>query len=534
VVGALRLVIGQANWPFGLDNWYWNASRAIPIPYAPDGSALEAGPITEFPFFSFLYADLHAHSLALPPMLLALAGSAAMIISPQRLRSWKTALPLVGITALAVGALWTTNTWNYPASLGIAIVGLLLAGWRMLAQKGELTNWRGWVWVILLAGLLVGLSIWLFQPYYYWYAAGYDSVDRWRGSKTPLDAYFMIHGLFLFLLISYLIRLTREGLLSITVAGVKKYAGLGSILLLAVSVLAAGLTILGALGYAVLVLAVPLILWAVVIGLRSNLADEHRMTLGLLAIALAITCGVELVVIRGDNSRMNTVFKFYIQAWTFFAVAAGVALGWLAGEIETWKRVPRRLWVGMLGLLVAGGLLYTVAGSYYKIIDRMAENAPRTLDGMTYMYYAKHWDLAEITLNEDAAAIRWMQENVEGSPVIVEANSSEYRWVSRFTVYTGLPGVVGWNYHERQQRGVVDNKWVEDRVYAVSDFYNTDDIVFAREFLAKYNVRYIIVGQLERAYYTPEGLAKFERMVRSGELKVVFSVGQTVIYEVLS
>ena len=80
--------------------------------------------------------------------------------------------------------------------------GLALAGWRMLSEKGELKDGRGWVRVLLLAGLLAGLSVALFQPYRQWYAAGYTSVQQWKGSKTPLDAYFMIHGLFLFILIS--------------------------------------------------------------------------------------------------------------------------------------------------------------------------------------------------------------------------------------------------------------------------------------------------------------------------------------------
>ena len=57
-----------------------------------------------------------------------------------------------------------------------------------------------------------------------------------------------------------------------------------------------------------------------------------------------------------------------------------------------------------------------------------------------------------MNLVQDYKAIRWMQDNVQGSPVIVEANCPEYRWCMRFTIYTGLPGVVGWNWHERQQR----------------------------------------------------------------------------------
>jgi YYY domain-containing protein len=540
IVGGLRLFIGQANWPYGYDTWYWNASRAIPVPIGPDGGALEAGPITEFPFFSFLYADLHAHSMALPAMILALAGSAAMIINPDRLRSWKTSVPLVAFTALAVGSMWATNSWYYPAALGVAVLGLALASWRMLQQNGEFRNWRSWVNVILLAALLIGLSIWLFEPYRQWYGAGYNAIQRWKGSKTPLDAYFIIHGIFLFILITYIALLTRDSLKAASLAEWKKFSGLGSIILLAVSLLAAAMVILGVLGYEVLVLAVPLILWAAVLGLGGKLADEHRMVLGLLAVALAITCGVELVVLEGDLDRMNTVFKFYVQAWTYFAIAAGVGLGWLVGQIGSARRTVRNVWFGALGLLAAGGLLYTLAGSYAKITDRMSSTAPRTLDGMTYMQYSRYYDgsspelAIDMDLSEDYQAIRWMQDNVKGSPVLVEACSLEYRWCSRYIIYTGLPGVIGWNWHERQQRGAFTDQVVWDRVNAVSAFYGTDDPAEAMAFLKKYHVTYIVVGQLERAFYDPAGIEKFDRMAQAGQLKAVFTVGQTTIYEVLS
>jgi YYY domain-containing protein len=537
--GALRYALGQASWPFGIDQWYWNASRSIPVPINAAGVQTETGPITEFPFFTFLYADLHAHLMAMPAIILSLAGSAAMIISPERLRSWKTALPLVAITALAVGSLWATNSWNYPFALGLALIGLALAGWRMLEQSTGLKDWRGWIWVAILGGILVALSIWLFLPYYQWYGAGYNALDRWKGSRTPLDAYFLIHGLFLFILITYLVWQTREWLVSVSIEAVKKFAGIGGILLAAASLLLAGLVILAALGYPVLVLAIPLIIWAVLLGLRKGLADEHRLVLGLTAVSLAVTCVVELVVLRGDLDRMNTVFKFYIQAWVYFAVAAGIALGWLAGELAGWKTLLRRIWLGALGVLVAGALLYTVEGAYYKMVDRMSATAPRTLDGMTYMEYSKYYTGAspemgiDMDLREDYLAIRWMQENIQGSPVIVEAHTVEYNWGNRFTIYTGLPSVVGWRWHQSQQRDIANDRWVWNRVDAVAAFYNSLILQDARDFLRKYNVRYIVVGQLERSFYSAEGLEKFEAMVRSGELKRVFSVGQTAIYEVV-
>ena len=78
----------------------------------------------------------------------------------------------------------------------------------------------------------------------------------------------------------------------------------------------------------------------------------------------------------------------------------------------------------------------------------MASGVPLTLDSITYMQYAQYADF-DVTMDlvHDYKAIRWMQDHVQGSPVIVEANCPEYRWCTRFTIYTGLPGVVGWNWH---------------------------------------------------------------------------------------
>jgi uncharacterized membrane protein len=140
-------------------------------------------------------------------------------------------------------------------------------------------------------------------------------------------------------------------------------------------------------------------------------------------------------------------------------------------------------------------------------------------------------------LSQDYRAIRWMQDNVQGSPAIVEANCTEYRWCTRYTIYTGLPGVVGWNWHQRQQRGASAPTAIYDRVSAIGLFYTTQDVESARAFLAKYQVKYIVVGQLERNVYpafnrVEDGLAKFEKY--DGKYwKSVYHDANTTIYEVI-
>ena len=176
--------------------------------------------------------------------------------------------------------------------------------------------------------------------------------------------------------------------------------------------------------------------------------------------------------------------------------------------------------------------LYFLIASMAKIRDRMNPDAPHTLDAMTYMNGAQYFDFnGIIDLSEDYRAIRWMEENIQGSPVIVEANCTEYRWCSRFTIYTGLPGVLGWNWHQRQQRALVSDQ-VWNRVAEINNFYFTTDPTAAQVFLNKYNVLYIVVGKLERAEYSGDGLLKFDFL--NGKLRQeVYREGDTVIYKVL-
>jgi uncharacterized membrane protein len=278
-------------------------------------------------------------------------------------------------------------------------------------------------------------------------------------------------------------------------------------------------------------IALPLAAWAGILLFRSNMPDSKRFVLFLVGTAMLITLVVELVVVRGDIGRQNTIFKFYLQAWFLLAVSSGAAFTWIFPAIFQWRPGWRLFWQSAIILLVGGAAMFTFTGTSGKIRDRWILEAPRTLDSMTFMQYAQYDDFGQrLDLSEDYRAIRWMQDNVQGSPVIVEANCPEYRWCTRFTVYTGLPGVVGWNWHQRQQR-VFTSTWVEGRVAEVGNFYNSVDPETMRAFIKTHDVKYIIVGQLERAAYTPEGIAKFDQY--EGEFwREVYRDGRTVIYEV--
>jgi len=245
-----------------------------------------------------------------------------------------------------------------------------------------------------------------------------------------------------------------------------------------------------------------------------------------------LTIVVELVYLVGDIGRMNVVFKLYHQAWMLLTLPLGLAVVILFKELSSWRTRNQFLFQIPLILLVFVGLLFPLLASKDKILDRMDPNAPKTLDGMKYMETSRYaMNGIDMDLGQDYRAIQWMQDNISGSPVILEAQAYEYGWGNRYTIYTGLPGVVGWNYHQRQQRAILANNDVQSRVDEVNALYQSVDKNFVIETLNRYDVEYIVVGQLEYAMYSYEGLSKFEEW--NGELwDEVYREANTVIYKV--
>jgi uncharacterized membrane protein len=341
--------------------------------------------------------------------------------------------------------------------------------------------------------------------------------------------------LFLFLIVSWMVWETRDWLATTPLSALRRLQPHRIWIYTALAVLflvVAGLIFLGA-GIAWFVL--PLAAWAGVLLLRPGMPDTKRFILFLVGTALTLTLMVEVIVLVGDIGRMNTVFKFYLQAWTLLSISAAAGLGWLVLALPAWSPRWRFAWQATLTVLVAGTALFTLMGSMAKVKDRMAPLASHTLDGLAFMQFAEFTDTwGTMDLSQDYRAIRWMQENVKGTPVIVEANLRDlYRWGSRFSIYTGLPGVVGWEWHQQQQRALLPGNWVSDRIAEIDNFYTGTDLAAARDFLRKYNVRYIILGQQERGKYPGAGLDKFP--AADGSLwRSVFQDGETVIYEVIN
>src|SRR5207248_5832906 len=135
-------------------------------------------------------------------------------------------------------------------------------------------------------------------------------------------------------------------------------------------------------------------------------------------------------------------------------------------------RQIRPAWVALLTVFVLAALAYPLLASKGKLGLRFID-LPLSLDGMQYMDYAQYSDDGtDLNLPADAKAIRWMQDNVVGTPVVLEGRSPVYRWGSRFSIYTGLPTVLGWDVHQAQQRAGYTGS-IQERMTDVERAYST-------------------------------------------------------------
>ncbi|MEX2160356.1 MAG: DUF2298 domain-containing protein [Anaerolineales bacterium] len=529
--GLMRWLSGN-SFPVGTGEWYWNPTRIIGTPSG------ETIPITEFPLFTFTYADLHAHMIALPVTVLGLAWSVSVVLSRawNGLKSRWQALAGLAFGAIILGSLRPINTWDLPTYLAIALVAVGYSVWRYGAGAFGRRRRSAPSWLLAAGamGLLALLSVVAYQPFAAWYRQGYSSVQLWTGGHTPSSSYFLHWGIFLFIIIAWLAWETREWMAATPLASLRKLEPHQVLLFSTGLSLIAAVVGLLFFGVHIAWLVLPLLIWVGLLFVRPGQDLSKRLILFLIGTALFLTLLVEVIVLKGDISRMNTVFKFYMQAWVLFAIGAALAFAWTLEALPRWLPAWRSVWRWGVGFLFVCGGFFVLYGVSAKMGDRMADNAPHTLDGLAYMSYSVYFDKDQrLDLVQDYEAIRWMQENVQGSPVIVEAHTGEYKWGSRFTINTGLPAVIGWNWHQRQQREFVPGNDIWGRVGEVENFYSTADLAAAQAFLQKYDVKYIIVGQLERAYYLPEGLDKFE--AQDGVLwHAVYRADDTVIYEVFN
>jgi len=473
--------------------WWWRASRVI-----HDRTLLgqDQEVIDEFPAFSFLLGDMHPHVLALPFLLLAFALALQLLCDQRPLRE-----PRLALVALLLGGLGFLNTWDFPLALGIAAVAYALG--QLACHSGPTREWLKEVISTAIELFLIGVVAYL--PFYLSFQSQVGGILPVIYNRTKLHQYGIMFGPFLAIIIGFLL---------VELGAVWRQKGERWEWVI-------GLGALGAIGFcALLGRWLPVMLtvllagglfvgWRRLRGASEELPTSTLFTLLLFLVGLALTVSVEFVYLKDTfGTRMNTVFKFYYQAWACFGVAGAYGVCAIS---QRSRGLGRGLFVGVFALVLAAGLIYPLTAFCSKAGGFRGQP---TLDGTAHLARS-HPD--------DYAAIQWLNAHVSGVPVILEANGGSYTYAARISTHTGLPTLLGWGGHELQWRGSYEEPG--RREPDIRTLYTTRDVEQALTLLKKYDITYVYVGDLERQTFGSAGLAKFERFMAP-----VFQQGGVTIY----
>lgn len=538
-------------------DYFWATSRVI------------KDTINEYPLWSFLFADLHAHVLVMPFSLSFLALAVWWV---RRAEAPVRSATLFALLAFALGAIMVTNGWSsptyvlfFPFLLGCsalaraplsrlrltALLLLAIAAAALLGVRNVLPQPPEWLIARLgdetarqllpsaalaMAGLmvfvavpgpavlttaLVGLAYVLFLPFWRDFSTPPRNIGLEEQSFATFWDFANIFGLFLFIALPFVFALWRRALAppERALGGTRRVAmwivGLtvAACWLASVPALAAYLPfgLRGSLRLGTAVLAV-LAGWVAV---QASLSSSQRVAVTMLSFAFAVTAGTDVVYVW---DRMNTIFKFYLEAWFLFSAASAAAV------VELWRGLIdrpllRRAW--QFGLMVLLGLSAFTAGSgVWAVVHLERVRTPEpTLDGTAYLLQSAPLD---------RAAFEWLNENVAGIPVISEAYGPSYQEFARVAMNTGLPTVLGWDYHVHQRA----HRWpdINKRKDDLKMLYTTDSKQVAAEILRRYHVALVYVGGLEQRTYAGGNQTRFAEW--NDLLKPIYSNAGVTIYAV--
>jgi YYY domain-containing protein len=425
-----QIVLGK---PF--NTVLWDSTRTI------------SNTINEYPFFSFIWGDVHAHVVSLfnqafLVFLLLFAYSQWEFLN-NRAR-WIISL----LCTLSLGSMPLFNTWDVLIYAPVTLVFVALIISKSGIKKSTIASW----WQLV---TIPPLAILCYLPFYLQLKTNTGGISVVHSPSNPLE-FLLVNGLFIAI---FLVFLRQE-------IACRPYLLLATIPFLLTGYPAAAIA------------SIPLLYF---IGRKDRNPEDFLAILGL---TILILCEIFYLKDRmGDvYYRMNTVFKCYLPAWILLGTAACVMGGKLLGEAEWLPVTPARK-LRIITAIIVGSLFVLPFVIPFNLHDGTG-----TLDGMAYL---------KDTHPADAAAITYLR-TLQGNERIVEAEGGDYTYYSRISSFTGIPAIIGMPFHEYMWRGD-DTGWFNARPADIKLIY--EDPEKTSPLMKKYNATLLYVGNAERERY---------------------------------
>jgi YYY domain-containing protein len=488
------------------EGWSFDWSRPIRILYDdvldPRVGLERRQVITEFPAFNLYLGDVHPHMMVIPFSLLALALALALVAGGLQ----GTTLVLMGIV---VGALYCINAWDAPTYALMGMGAIVLSVGRTAQQGPRL---------LLLSSFAFGLVAFLTAlPFMATFTppsgpgphplvadvpllGRLSTILGWSEYRTNLFNFLLMFGLFLIPILVAALR--GPGLRGLHWAILLTF-GFGMLI-----------------GFPLLFL-VPL---ALLLALRAWQAEPPGLRLAFWAATVgALVLFAPEVVYTRDHleniaSRQNTIFKFYYQVWLIWGLVAAYSTWWLlARHAWRWRQL---VWIGPLCIFALGAAVYPLG----------------------LVLWADPWQPGERTFNgaallarqepDEFAGIEWLAQHVAPDERVMSGFCSceQVVRVSRAAAFTGVQSLLGWlDGHERLWRSGIPEQLrvMQERERDITTMYTATDPETILALLAANEVRYIVMGPLERELHGVTGDRTFPSLAR-----LVFQQGDFAIYRV--
>ncbi|WP_292417085.1 DUF2298 domain-containing protein [Methanoregula sp.] len=425
--------------------------------------------INEYPLFSFVWGDVHAHVVSIFNQLFLILLLLFVYRNWESLDNRQKAIVTI-LVSLSLGSMPLFNTWDVLIYAPLVlIVAFLLIG-RNRASPGRDT------WAFLLT--VPPLSILCYLPFYLQLQTQTGAIAFVRTPSDPVE-FLWVNGIFIAIFIALLVPEFRK----------RPWLLIACLPFALAGYIAAAIAI------------IPLVY------LIAKADRDFPDLLAAFGLAILVIC--ELVYMKDNMGetffRMNTVFKCYLPAWLMLGTAALVMVGqWLArwGRIPVFSaRLTTAATLGIVLLLLAVPFMVSYNSGY----------GTNTLDGLEYLS-ASH--------PGDAGAVAYLRTLPPGE-ILVESEGGDYSYYSRVSSFTGIPAIIGQPFHEYMWRGDKSG-WFSERKTDIREIYERPELTVP--LMRKYNATLLYVGDPE--------YERYEVSLPETGLTKVYSEGTTTIYRI--